>query len=228
MSVVCVCITRVCVCVCCGCLMGEERVQLCRGCLRRRKERRVARAQRQGLSEFEFHHPPPETRPSPPTCCPPPPAPNLLLHDGRHRPHQPVLPRPRGQYPLHCPRTHTGRNHCGHQRSSPHSTRAFSSLALELTVTSRSDQHPPLSTLIPTPDRSLLQKAYRKSALLHHPDKHASASEAKREQESTVFQQVGFAYAVLKDEARRKRCAAFPPCHLCHSLLNSPSLRGHC
>lgn len=201
---------RVCVCVLRLSDGRRERVQLCRGCLRRRKERRVARAQRQGLSDFEFHHPPPRTRPSPPSCCPPPPAPNLLLHDGRRRPHQPILPRPRGQHPLHRPRNHTGRNHCGYQRSSPHSIRAFSSLALELTVASRSDQQPSLFTLIPIPDRSHLQKAYRKSALLHHPDKHASASEAKREQESTVFQQVGFAYAVLKDEARRKRCAAFP------------------
>lgn len=51
----------------------------------------------------------------------------------------------------------------------------------------------------------ILQKAYRKLALIHHPDKHSSASEEKKEEESKVFQRVGFAYAVLRDEGRRKR-----------------------
>lgn len=51
------------------------------------------------------------------------------------------------------------------------------------------------------------QKAYRKLALLHHPDKHATKDEAGKEEESKLFQRVGFAYGVLRDEGRRKRCA---------------------
>lgn len=50
-----------------------------------------------------------------------------------------------------------------------------------------------------------IKKAYRRLALLYHPDKHAASSEAARADASTKFQQVGFAYAVLSDEKRRAR-----------------------
>lgn len=50
-----------------------------------------------------------------------------------------------------------------------------------------------------------LKKAYRRLALLHHPDKHANASEDAKAASSLKFQQVGFAYAVLNDEKRRAR-----------------------
>lgn len=50
-----------------------------------------------------------------------------------------------------------------------------------------------------------LKKAYRKLALIYHPDKHANSSESAKEEASAKFQQVGFAYAVLSDETRRKR-----------------------
>jgi DnaJ family protein C protein 9 len=50
-----------------------------------------------------------------------------------------------------------------------------------------------------------IRKAYRRLALLHHPDKHAQASEVARSAASLKFQQIGFAYAVLGDEKRRKR-----------------------
>lgn len=42
-----------------------------------------------------------------------------------------------------------------------------------------------------------IRKAYRKLALQHHPDKAGGDSQR--------FQQIGFAYAVLSDEKRRKR-----------------------
>jgi DnaJ family protein C protein 9 len=48
-----------------------------------------------------------------------------------------------------------------------------------------------------------IKKAYRRAALLHHPDKHANASDDHRQMESVIFQQVGFAYAVLSDDKRR-------------------------
>jgi DnaJ family protein C protein 9 len=60
-----------------------------------------------------------------------------------------------------------------------------------------------LSSSLPSADD--IKKAYRRAALRHHPDKHATATEDARADASRSFQQVGFAYAVLGDEARRKR-----------------------
>ncbi|KAG8918989.1 hypothetical protein FRC01_001546 [Tulasnella sp. 417] len=50
-----------------------------------------------------------------------------------------------------------------------------------------------------------IKKAYRKLALIYHPDKHANSTDSAKEAASVKFQQVGFAYAVLSDETRRKR-----------------------
>jgi DnaJ family protein C protein 9 len=50
-----------------------------------------------------------------------------------------------------------------------------------------------------------IKKAYRRLALIYHPDKHASATEDVRDSASHKFQQIGFAYAVLSDEKRRSR-----------------------
>jgi DnaJ homolog subfamily C member 9 len=50
-----------------------------------------------------------------------------------------------------------------------------------------------------------IKKAYRRLALLYHPDKHTSSSPQAKAEAATKFQQVGFAYAVLSDEKRRQR-----------------------
>ena len=50
-----------------------------------------------------------------------------------------------------------------------------------------------------------IKKAYRRFALLYHPDKHAASSPSAKAESSVKFQQVGFAYAVLSDEKRRQR-----------------------
>lgn len=60
-------------------------------------------------------------------------------------------------------------------------------------------------SLTPTASSEEIRKAYRKKALLLHPDKHTSKTEEEKEQLSKEFQQVGFAYAVLTDENRRKK-----------------------
>ena len=50
-----------------------------------------------------------------------------------------------------------------------------------------------------------IKKAYRRLALLYHPDKHVSSSENTRAEASKKFQQVGFAYSVLNDPTKRAR-----------------------
>lgn len=50
-----------------------------------------------------------------------------------------------------------------------------------------------------------IRKAYRRLALVYHPDKHASAAQNARDAASRKFQQIGFAYAVLSDDKRRSR-----------------------
>jgi DnaJ-domain-containing protein 1 len=50
-----------------------------------------------------------------------------------------------------------------------------------------------------------IRKAYRKLALKYHPDKHTTKNGTEKEELGKEFQRVGFAYAVLSDEAKRKR-----------------------
>ncbi|KAH7930789.1 DnaJ-domain-containing protein [Leucogyrophana mollusca] len=50
-----------------------------------------------------------------------------------------------------------------------------------------------------------IRKSYRKLALLCHPDKQTNSTDADRASASVQFQKIGFAYAVLSDEKRRKR-----------------------
>lgn len=50
-----------------------------------------------------------------------------------------------------------------------------------------------------------IRKSYRKLALKYHPDKHTTKNEAEKQALGKEFQKVGFAYAVLSDEVKRKR-----------------------
>lgn len=56
-----------------------------------------------------------------------------------------------------------------------------------------------------TATREQISKQYRRVALRCHPDKHASKPEAERQAFTTQFQRIGFAFAVLSDDKRRKR-----------------------
>ncbi|KAJ1798696.1 hypothetical protein LPJ75_006801, partial [Coemansia sp. RSA 2598] len=72
-----------------------------------------------------------------------------------------------------------------------------------------SDEVPDLYDLLKVPRDATdeqLRKAYRKAALLTHPDKWAHLDPASPEAKSKTsqFQQLGFAYTVLKDPKRRK------------------------
>ncbi|KAI9466196.1 DnaJ-domain-containing protein [Lactarius psammicola] len=57
----------------------------------------------------------------------------------------------------------------------------------------------------PTASQEDIKKAYRKLALIYHPDKHATATEGAKLTASRKFQQVGFAYAVLSEPKRRTK-----------------------
>ncbi|TFY72690.1 hypothetical protein EVG20_g298 [Dentipellis fragilis] len=50
-----------------------------------------------------------------------------------------------------------------------------------------------------------IKKAYRKLALVYHPDKHATSDDAAKADASHKFQQISFAFTILGDEKRRER-----------------------
>lgn len=50
-----------------------------------------------------------------------------------------------------------------------------------------------------------IRKAYKKRALLHHPDRHASAPEAVQREQEKLFKDLGEAYEVLSDSKKRFR-----------------------
>jgi DnaJ family protein C protein 9 len=54
-----------------------------------------------------------------------------------------------------------------------------------------------------TPDE--IKKGYRKAALRLHPDKNSGKSEDEKVTLGKEFQKVGFAWAVLSDEGKKKR-----------------------
>jgi DnaJ family protein C protein 7 len=54
-----------------------------------------------------------------------------------------------------------------------------------------------------TPDE--IKKAYRKKAMAHHPDRHATATPEEREKEEVIFKEVSEAYQVLSDSQRKHR-----------------------
>ncbi|XP_032529959.2 dnaJ homolog subfamily C member 7 [Danaus plexippus] len=50
-----------------------------------------------------------------------------------------------------------------------------------------------------------IKKAYRKRALVHHPDRHAGAPDNERREQERRFKEVGEAYEVLSDPKKRAR-----------------------
>ncbi|WRT68609.1 uncharacterized protein IL334_005587 [Kwoniella shivajii] len=59
--------------------------------------------------------------------------------------------------------------------------------------------------LTPSATPEEIRKSYRRLALQYHPDKHSKKTKDEKEELSLRFQKVGFAYAVLSDENRKKR-----------------------
>lgn len=50
-----------------------------------------------------------------------------------------------------------------------------------------------------------IKKAYRKRAMVHHPDRHSHASDAEQKEQEKKFKEVGEAYAILSDAQKRQR-----------------------
>ncbi|XP_053607541.1 dnaJ homolog subfamily C member 7 [Plodia interpunctella] len=50
-----------------------------------------------------------------------------------------------------------------------------------------------------------IKKAYRKRALVHHPDRHAGAPDSERREQERRFKEVGEAYGILSDPKKRAR-----------------------
>lgn len=50
-----------------------------------------------------------------------------------------------------------------------------------------------------------IKKGYKKSAMLHHPDRHANAEVCVREEEERIFKEVSEAYSVLSDSRKKAR-----------------------
>ncbi|XP_076445669.1 dnaJ homolog subfamily C member 7-like [Babylonia areolata] len=50
-----------------------------------------------------------------------------------------------------------------------------------------------------------IKKAYKKRALIHHPDRHAHATKEEQKEEERKFKELGEAYSVLSDSKKRAR-----------------------
>ncbi|XP_075214431.1 tetratricopeptide repeat protein 2 [Lycorma delicatula] len=87
---------------------------------------------------------------------------------------------------------------------SPENKRLLAEAKLELKKSKRKDYYKILGI-----DRSAttedIKKAYRKRALVHHPDRHANASEGEKKEQEKKFKEVGEAYGILSDPKKRAR-----------------------
>lgn len=50
-----------------------------------------------------------------------------------------------------------------------------------------------------------IKKAYRKRALVHHPDRHSNATDAEKKEQEIKFKEIGEAYAILSDPNKKAR-----------------------
>lgn len=75
---------------------------------------------------------------------------------------------------------------------------------LELKKSKRKDYYKILGIERNATDHEV-KKAYRKRALVHHPDRHSNASDEVKLLEECKFKEVGEAYAVLSDARKRSR-----------------------
>jgi len=75
---------------------------------------------------------------------------------------------------------------------------------LELKKSKRKDYYKILS-VAKDAEEDQIKKAYKKSALQWHPDKHSNGSDEQKETANKMFRDIGEAYAVLSDARKRNR-----------------------
>ncbi|WAR10786.1 DNJC7-like protein [Mya arenaria] len=75
---------------------------------------------------------------------------------------------------------------------------------LELKKSKRKDYYKILG-VHKTASEDEIKKAYRKRALVHHPDRHSHDTPEKQKEEEVTFKEVGEAYSVLSDQKKRQR-----------------------
>merc|ERR1719210_1075692 len=80
----------------------------------------------------------------------------------------------------------------------------LSTAKLELKKSKRKDYYKILGIDRNANDEEI-KKAYRKRALVHHPDRHSGASEEEKKEHERKFKEVGEAYGVLSDAKKRSR-----------------------
>jgi len=75
---------------------------------------------------------------------------------------------------------------------------------LELKKSKRKDYYKILGVDKSANDEDI-KKAYRKRAMVHHPDRHSGATDDEKKEHEQKFKEVGEAYAVLSDAKKRQR-----------------------
>lgn len=81
---------------------------------------------------------------------------------------------------------------------------ALQDAKIELKKSKRKDYYKILGVAKDANDDQI-KKAYRKRAMLHHPDRHSHDTPEKQKEEERIFKDVGEAYAVLSDPKKRAR-----------------------
>lgn len=81
---------------------------------------------------------------------------------------------------------------------------ALKDAKLQLKKSKRKDYYKVLGILKNASDDEI-KKAYRKRALVHHPDRHSSSSDDEKKLQEMKFKEVGEAYAVLSDPVKKSR-----------------------
>ncbi len=89
-------------------------------------------------------------------------------------------------------------------RSNGEYRRLLQNAKLELKKSKRKDSYKILG-VEKTANEDEIKKAYRKRALVHHPDRHSTATDAEKKEHEKKFKEVGEAYGVLSDAKKRSR-----------------------